>query len=385
MPHVNTTISGLTRDCKRNLRRATGWQAIVILGAPGGGKTDFGKHVLTGLLADHLGMPKDEVGFWSFKPANYDAQELAGPSLPWKDPETGIITFQPTQSFVARKLHEKVAEGFEFGVLLVDELAAAPHPEQKVCADLLDPNEHSIGGWDLPAGWIVMATGNRAQDKAGSGRLLSHLPSRCKVFNLLFSITDLATWWRKAGHNPIVIEAAEAYADNKFFADAVPTEDSAYCTPRSLVNAAIDLDAYLADPAEGFTGTIPRDMEHYLASSIGESAASVMCKWISRRDHIPTAQQILDDPDHAQVPDQTGYQMVAANVAMGAIDPNNEQTAVAVLHYIVRLRTDLQVSLGTKLLKIATHHGWYLNADGTAAAFNAKFHQLLPLAFGSQH
>lgn len=381
MPHINITMSGLEKACKRNFRRATGWQPIGVLSAPGVGKTQFTKHVLPQIYADYLGLPVEDIGFYDFKPANYDAQELAGPSLPYKNPESGVITFQPTQSFIARSIEES---GEEFGVLLVDELAAAPHPEQKVCADLLDPNEHSIGGWGIPAGWIVFFTGNRAQDKAGSGRLLSHLPSRCKVFNLLFSIADLRKWWMAEGHNPIVIECAEAYADQKFFAEAVPTEDSAYCTPRSLVNAAIDLDAFLADPEEDFTGTIPMDMEQYLGSSIGPSAANVLCQWISRRDHIPTAAEILADPDHAQVPDQTGYQMVAANIAMGAIDPNDEQTAINALHYIVRLRTDLQVSLGTKLLKIATHHGWYLNGDKTAAAFNAKFHSLLPLAFGSQ-
>ena len=77
------------------------------------------------------------------------------------------------------------------------------------------------------------------------------------------------------------------------------------------------------------------------------------------------------------MPDQTGFQMIAANMAMGAVV--NSHTAEAALHYIVRLRPDLQVSLGTKLMRISTRAGWAMT-DPLAAAFIEKFHDLLPLA-----
>ncbi|GAG42639.1 unnamed protein product, partial [marine sediment metagenome] len=87
-------------------------------------------------------------------------------------------------------------------------------------------------------------------------------------------------------------------------------------------------------------------MERMIAANVGPGAASTLCQWTAQRDHVPTADQIMADPEAAQVPDQTGFQMIAANLAMGAV--TDARTAEAALHYIVRLRTDLQVSLGTK-------------------------------------
>ena len=51
----------------------------------------------------------------------------------------------------------------------------------------------------------------------------------------------------------------------------------------------------------------------------------------------------------------------------------------AALQYIVRLRPDLQVSLGTKLLRVSAKNGWVLTSD-VATAFIQKFHELIPLA-----
>ena len=54
-------------------------------------------------------------------------------------------------------------------------------------------------------------------------------------------------------------------------------------------------------------------------------------------------------------------------------------TGEAALQYITRLRPDLQVSLGSKLLRLSAKRGWVLTSS-TATAFIAKFHELLPLA-----
>jgi len=77
------------------------------------------------------------------------------------------------------------------------------------------------------------------------------------------------------------------------------------------------------------------------------------------------------------VPDQTGFQLLAANKAMASMF--GKEDAEAVLKYIVRLRPDLQVSLGTKLLTIATKRSWNIT-DPIGVQFIAKYHDLLPLA-----
>ncbi len=82
-------------------------------------------------------------------------------------------------------------------------------------------------------------------------------------------------------------------------------------------------------------------------------------------------------PPGANVPDATGYQLLAANRAINSA--HDDDTGEAALLYVVRLRPDLQVSLGSKLLRASARNGWTLTSD-VAVAFIQKFHDLLPLA-----
>jgi len=363
------------------------WQPILLLGAPGTGKSMWARVSLPISYAAFLGVNVDDIGFAEEKPARRDSAELSGAALPHKlegeylnclkkfAPNTGGHAFEFTPPPLWLDVMRQYNAGKTHGIILIEEIAAAGAAEQKVMRDLTDPEEHSIGGFKFPRGWIVVLNGNRAKDKAGSARVLSHLINTVLAFNVEFSISGWKKWAIAHNINPIVVECAVAYADQNFFADSVPTEDTAYCTPRSLVRAAAHLDAYMATPA--FTGTVPPLMERMLAANIGAASANILCQWMAQRDHVPTADMILRNPEGAMVSDQTGFQMIAANVAMAAV--TDARSATAVLHYIVRLRTDLQVSLGTKLMGISTRNGWTVT-DPLAAAFIAKFHELIPLA-----
>ena len=77
------------------------------------------------------------------------------------------------------------------------------------------------------------------------------------------------------------------------------------------------------------------------------------------------------------VPDDTGFQQLAANRAMNVM--MSEESMDAALRYIVRLRPDLQVSLGTKLIRRSVDEGWTM-VSPLANAFLEKFSEFLPLA-----
>lgn len=372
--HQEITHDQLEEIVRINL--ATGeWQPIILLGAPGGGKSWFARHRLPEIYAEVLGLERDEIGYKEENPARRDAAEIAGVALPSRD-ENGNVYTQFTISPVAKAIQDS---GLLYGVMNWEELAAARDPEQKVCTDSMDPAAHYIGNPDtgkLPKGWIVVASGNRAQDKAGSTRLLSHLTNRALVFNLKFCIKSWQRWAEANGVNPVVIDCAAHHYDSGFFADAVPAEDMAYCTPRSLTRAAKHIDAYMESPE--FTGTLPPVVERMVAANIGPAAARIVVQWFNQFDKVPKVADILRDPDGAMVPDQTGFQMIAAHALIGAVD--DAATAGAALRYIVRLRPDLQVSLGTKLMRVSSQAGWMIT-DPAASEFIAKFHDLLPLAW----
>lgn len=371
MAHIQTTIAQFQRIVPLVLASGN-QQPVGLIGPVGVGKTQYFKGWFRDMYAEHVGLASDQIGFVQERVANRDSAEIAGVALPSKDADGNLRT-----TFTIAPLVTKIRDtGKEYGIILIDELMQATADVQKVLADLLDPAERTVGGWAIPDGWIVCFTGNRTADKSGATRMLSHLLNRCAVFELQFDVKGWADWAADNGVNPLAIDCAIAYADDGFFADCVPTEDGPFCTPRSLVRAAQHLTAF-ADSAEFDGMTIPSYVESLLAANIGDRAAGMLTRHIAMADQVPTAAEIFADPAGVNVPDATGYQLLAANRAINCA--SDADTGEAALAYITRLRPDLQVSLGSKLLRASARHGWVLTSD-VAVAFIQKFHDLLPLA-----
>ena len=371
MAHIQTTIAQFQRIVPLVLASGNR-QPVGLIGPVGVGKTQYFKGWFRDMYAEHVGLASDQIGFIQERVANRDSAEIAGVALPSKDADGNLRT-----TFTIAPLVTKIRDtGKEYGIILIDELMQATADVQKVLADLLDPAERTVGGWAIPDGWIVCFTGNRTADKSGATRMLSHLLNRCAVFELQFDVKGWADWAADNGVNPLAIDCAMAYADDGFFADCVPTEDGPFCTPRSLVRAAQHLTAFTDSPE--FDGIhIPYYVGALLAANIGERATGMLTRHIAMADQVPTADEILADPTGANVPDATGYQLLAANRAINAA--HDADTGEAALAYVVRLRPDLQVSLGSKLLRASARNGWVLTSD-VAVAFIQKFHDLLPLA-----
>ena len=371
MAHIRTTIAQFQKIVPLVLVSGN-QQPVGLIGPVGVGKTQYFKGWFRDLYAEHVGVSADRLGFIQERVANRDSAEIAGVALPSKDSNGDIIT-QFTKPPLITKIQQT---GCEHGIILFDELMQAPADVQKVLADVLDPAERTLAGWAIPDGWIVCFTGNRTSDKSGATRMLSHLLNRCAVFELQFDVKGWADWAADNGVNPLAIDCAMAYADEDFFADCVPTEDGPFCTPRSLVRAAQHLTAF-TDSAEFDGIDIPYYVGALLAANIGERAAGMLTRHIAMADLVPTAAEIFADPTGASVPDATGYQLLAANRAINAA--HDADTGEAALAYITRLRPDLQVSLGSKLLRASARNGWVLTSS-VAVAFIQKFHDLLPLA-----
>ena len=378
MAHIQNDIAGITNMLPlvfNATNPVTGASEIVpvgLIGPVGVGKTQYFKGVFREAYAEHVGLASDQIGFIQERVANRDSAEIAGVALPSKDANGDIIT-QFTKPPLITKIEQT---GREYGIILFDELAQAGTDVQKVLSDVLDPAERTLAGWAIPDGWIIAWTGNRTSDKSGANRVLSMLLNRGPVFELGFNVGGWAVWAGENGVNALAIDCAMAYADEGFFVDCVPTEDGPFCTPRSLVRAAQHLTVYTDSPE--FDGvSIPSYVEALIAASIGARSAGMLTRHIAMADQVPTADEILADPTGANVPDATGYQLLAANRAINSA--HDDDTGEAALLYVVRLRPDLQVSLGSKLLRASARNGWTLTSD-VAVAFIHKFHDLLPLA-----
>ena len=371
MAHIQTDIAGVTQMLPL-VFSAPDIVPVGLIGPVGVGKTQYFKGQFCDLYAEHVGVSVDQLGFIQERVANRDSAEIAGVALPSKDADGNIIT-QFTKPPLITKIEQT---GRDYGIILFDELLQAGTDVQKVLADVLDPAERTLAGWAIPDGWIVCFTGNRTSDKSGATRMLSHLLNRAAVFELTFEFVVWEKWAADNGVNPLAIDCARVYKDDDFFADCVPTEDGPFCTPRSLVRAAQHLTAFM-DSADFDGMSIPSYVEHLIAASIGSRSAGLLARHIAMAGTVPTAAEIFADPTGVNVPDATGYQLLAANRAINCA--SDADTGEAALAYVTRLRPDLQVSLGSKLLRTSARQGWVLTSS-VAVAFIQKFHDLLPLA-----
>lgn len=350
------------------------FQAVGLVAAPGVGKTHYFLHQLPALLAEARGVTADDVGVIVEKVGQReDAAAVCGLTLPGKDSGGALIT-TGSKPYLLQRIE---ATGKQHGLILFDEALQAPADIQKALSDAFNVDEHKLGDWPLPEGWIVVFTGNRAQDKSGAGRLLSHLRNgRALVFELGFNFPDWKAWAIPNFVNPLAIDCAEMWAYDGFFADAVPAEDGAFCTPRSLVRASDHLNAFM-DSTDYDGGPLPAYMDLLLEANIGRESAKRLSQYIAQADEVPTFQDIMNCPESAKVPDNTGYQLLAGNRAIAGCE-NAEQGEKA-LQYIVRLRPDLQVGLGCKLLDTSAKNNWALTTE-LAGEFISKFTDLIPLA-----
>lgn len=68
------------------------------------------------------------------------------------------------------------------GIICLDDMAQSDKMMQCVFANLIQAK--NLRMHPLPKGWMIVGTGNRAEDNAGSGKLLSHLADRMTIFNI---------------------------------------------------------------------------------------------------------------------------------------------------------------------------------------------------------
>lgn len=372
---INTTLRDLDKSIPYMLAAEGGFQALGILGAPAMGKTMYFQTRFVEHIANHYGVQTDDVGVIVEKVGQAeDSAAVNGLTIPSKLADGTYATIKTKPSLLVRI----EATGKQYGVVILDELAQAGSDVMGSVGDTLNRSEHKVGDWELPQGWVVVFTGNRVEDKAGSKRLPTHLiTGRALLANLL---RDTVGWvqWASDKVNPVIIGFVESGMPHSEFADSVPSFYGPYFTPRSAVAAGRHLDAFMASPE--FDGeTIPSHIQSLLAMNIGEDSAQQIGEYIRTANEVPMGSEIIADPMNAMVPDNTGFQLLAANRAMNAVD--SAADADNAMLYIVRLRPELQVSLGAKLIRRFAAEGWTTGSDVTNA-FMVKFSEFLPLAAG---
>lgn len=351
--------------------------AVGLVGAPGTGKTYLMTNQVKTLWAAENNVQPDQVGVLVYRTADREAAEFAGLMMPSKNSNGELETVSIKPDLI-RKIEELRAQGFKYIVVLLDELLQSLPDVQKVLSSFLDRSENTLGGHDCGEGLFVCYTGNKQSDKSGARPALGHLRNRVVQFELEGYTFDTVVAWEedfasKNGILPTIIECAKQHVENGFFASTVPL-DGQFNTFRGLTNTNSLIMTYLENSDKTKLST---PIVKLVAAVIGESAASIIEDHFDCENEVPTAEDILTNPESAMVPDQTGYQHLAGGLALRIA--TDERSADAAIKYITRLRADLQVQLGVRLLGKSRKMGLVLISD-TARDFIRSHADLIQLS-----
>ncbi len=303
-------------DAARVLLSAVAAQIPVFFtGTPGIGKSSLMKQV-----AAQLGLTYVEV-----RPAQMEPIDVRG--LPHFDDtlrEDGRrTTLWSMPDFLAA-----VNEGPS--LLNIEELPNATQSVQSAFLQLTDGNR-SLGGFRLRDDVCVVATGNRVEDRAGAGRLISSLYDR---FMLIEVEIDPREWQEWASDNDIDPDVTAFIKFRPELLSKFDPKKTISPTPRSWERVSLLLPHIPKDGRAVLFGA--------LTGLVGEGPAS---EFIAFKDiNVPDPEGILKNPTTAPIPDDDPGTLYAVCAALTRIVTMESCPAL----YIYADR--LPVEFGTQLV-----------------------------------
>ena len=206
-------------------------------GAPGIGKSSIVKSIAQ----------KKEIGFIDLRLALMDPTDLKG--IPFYDKESHTALWAPP-AFLPQSGE---------GILFLDELnSAAPSVQSSAYQLILD---RRVGEYELPAGWAIVAAGNRDGDRGVTYRMPAPLANRFVHFEMEVSVDDWREWAYSVSLNPAII-AYISYKNEHLFTFEAKSSEKSFATPRSWEYVANILKSGISESLllETVSGAIGREV-----------------------------------------------------------------------------------------------------------------------------
>ncbi len=347
--------------------------SVITLGGAGTGKTTWALNTLPGIIAEARGLAVDEVATILTQPSIRDSQEYVGVGIPQREGEQ-LVTRWSVPNLVS-EINAALDNGAKVVSLVIDEISACGDDIQKVLAPLVGKFEKRLGDHAFGDELVVTLTGNRAKDKAGSRRLLSHFSNRCAIFELKVDHAAFAKFAEENDFHPLIPEIARMV--DGFFAEGPSAEDGQVCTYRQVEQVS----DYLKHREETgrFVDTITPAMEIAIAAFIGIDSAAMLRSFAQQiSENIPSAAEIFSNPLGANVPENPASQQFAVNRATAELSGHGPEAGNQLFDYINRIAPDLQVIAGVKVARACVRNGIQLNSE-LAGPFMIKHRDLIKL------
>lgn len=258
-------------------------RSIYVVGSPGLGKTQ-----IVGQIARDLG-----IGFKCIHAPLKQPEDMGMPVVNAARDDVHFVVPSDDFPIVGTDCPET-------GILLIDELPQADNSIQKILANLMQ--EREIHGQKLKPGWTIIATGNRAKDRAGANRVLSHLMNRMTMIEFEPHLDDWCEWY---------MNQPECKFEGLSFIRFRPNLLSDF-------NAQNDINPTPRAWVEGVfaaMGTVPTEAEmETFKGDVGEGAAAEFVAFLQIYRSLPDPDVILLNPDKHEVPkeSQTLYALSGA-------------------------------------------------------------------------
>lgn len=216
--------------------------------------------------------------------------------------------------------------------LFLDEINQGDPSVMSVCYQLI--NDRRIGEHELLDNVVIVAAGNRAQDRGVTNKFPAPLANRMTHAELVADIKSWSAWAAKAGVSPTVIGFLN------FRSELLTTFDPdkpaiAFATPRTW-----------SFVAEDFANTeLPDDVRlASMSGSVGEGPAAELMGFADIMKTLVPIEQIIKDPAGTAVPEELSLQWAMATHVAGNLDKTN---ATPLHDYLKRMEPEMTVMAWT--------------------------------------
>lgn len=215
-------------------------------------------------------------------------------------PVDGFTDFLPPKDFL------RICEGAEYSGPMVALFDDMPACDDKVYAALLRLfQQREVGGYKIRDNVLLVATGNRAEDRAGAQELITPLANRFVHFLLRVDNDEWRHWAIKNGIVEEVVAFIRAKGDRLHQFDAT-AGFVAFPTPRSVAKASDLIKAI------GMKNT--PDLKLALCGCCGEAWSTEFVQFQKVRDQLVPAAEIVKNPTKVKVPDRTAIDVSFATI-----------------------------------------------------------------------
>lgn len=287
-------------------------------GAPGMGKSDACIQI-----ANDLSIQPDRVLVVHIN--NHDVVDFTGvPSV-----TDGMTVFNPTKMFYDYR------EGTGAGLIVLEELAQSSQQLQTWAAGFVLERETPM--FKLDPEVRIIATGNRAEDRAGAKPLLGHLNDRMYHFDVETSLDDWCEWAMENGVDAMGIAFLRLRPN--LLNDYDPNRRS-NPTQRSWTKLFTEVP-----------NDLPTNM--YLTAAEGKVGEGAAAEWVAARDmmnKMPSIDAIRLHPADTELPTEPAVKYAVATALSMTATPDSFSRD---MQYVSRLPKEFQMVYVTDALRLS--------------------------------